>query len=81
MLGVLALFVWERKMWLSALPLAGIAMLGQRSAFISLALCVMVLAIQKKKSFKFITLMGVAGMLLVAALVVIQSTLSIPVRR
>lgn len=79
MLGVLALFVWERKMWLSALPLAGIAMLAQRSGFISLTLCAMVIAIQKKKSIKFITLMGIAGALFVVALVVIQATSSVPV--
>ena len=79
MLGVLALFVWERKLWLSALPLAGIAMLAQRSAFVSLTLCIMVLAYQKKKSAKFIALMGGAGMLLLVALVVIQATTSVPV--
>ncbi len=79
MLGVLAFFVWEKKLWLSALPLAGIAMLAQRSAFVSLTLCVMVLAYQKKKSAKFIALMGGAGMLLLVALVVIQATTSVPV--
>ncbi len=79
MLGVLILFVWERKLWLSAIPLAGVAMLAQRSAFIALTLCVMVLSFQKKKSTKFIALIGLAGMLFVAALVVIQATTSIPV--
>lgn len=79
MLGILALFVWERKLWLSTLPLAGIAMLAQRSAFVSLTLCIMVLAFQKKKSAKFIALMGGAGMLLLVALVVIQATTSVPV--
>lgn len=79
MLGVLALFVWERKLWLSALPLAGIAMLAQRSAFVSLTLCIIMLAFQKKKSAKFIALMAGAGLLLLAALVVIQSTTSVPV--
>lgn len=79
MLGVFALFVWERKLWLSALPLAGIVMLAQRSAFVSLTLCVMMLAFQKKKNIKFIMLMGGAGVLLVGALVVIQVTTSVPV--
>jgi O-antigen ligase len=79
MLGVLAFFVWERKMWMSALPMAGIVMLGQRSAFVSLALCVIVLAFQKKKSVKYIFLMGIVGALLVAALVIIQTTTSVPI--
>lgn len=79
MLGVLALFVWERKIWLSALPLAGIAMLAQRSAFVALTLCVMVLSIQKRKSMKFIALVGMAGAFLVAALMVIQTTSTVPV--
>lgn len=79
MLGVLAFFVWERKMWLSAIPLAGIAMLAQRSAFISLALCIVVLSFQKRKSIKFIALMSVAGALLIVALMVIQTASTIPV--
>ena len=57
-------------MWLSALPMAGIAMLAQRSAFVSIALCILVLSFLKKKSMKFISLVGLAGMLLVATLVV-----------
>ena len=79
MLGVLALFVWERKMWLSALPLAGIAMLAQRSAFVSITLCIVVLSFMKKKSTRFIALVGIAGMLLLVALVLIQTTSSVPV--
>lgn len=79
MLGILALFVWERKVWLSGLPLAGIAMLAQRSAFISIILCIIVLSFQKKKSMKFITLIGVAGILLISVLLVIQKTSSVPV--
>jgi len=79
MLGVFAFFVWERKLWLSALPLAGIVMLAQRSAFVSLTLCVLLLSFMKKKSIKFISLMGVTGALLIAALVVIQVTSSVPV--
>lgn len=79
MMGALAFFVWEKKLWLSALPLAGIVMLAQRSAFISITLCIMVLAFQKKKSLKFIMLTGGASILLIAALVVIQTTSSVPV--
>lgn len=79
MLGVLAFFVWERKIWLSALPLAGIAMLAQRSAFVAISLCIMVLSLQKKKSVKFIALMGVVGALLISTLILIQSTTSVPV--
>lgn len=79
MLGVLALFVWDRKIWLSALPMAGIAMLAQRSAFVALAVCIMVLSFQKKKSIKFISLSALAGALLVGALVIIQATTSVPV--
>ena len=79
MLGVLALFVWEKKLWLSALPLSGIAMLAQRSAFISLALCVFVVAILKKKSLKYIVITGMVGLLLIATLLIIQTTTSVPV--
>lgn len=79
MLGALALFVWDQKIWLSALPMAGIAMLAQRSAFVALAVCIMVLSFQKKKSIKFISLSVIAGGLLVGALVVIQATTSVPV--
>ena len=79
MLGVLAFFVWERRMWLSALPLAGIGMLAQRSAYISITLCILVLAVQKKKGMKFIALVGGAGLLLIAALMLIQTTSSVPV--
>lgn len=79
MLGALALFVWERRLWLSALPLAGIAMLGQRSAFIALTLSLMVLAFQKKRSLKFVALVGMAGVLLVGTLFAIQLTSDVPV--
>jgi len=79
MLGILAFFVWERRIWLSALPLAGIAMLAQRSAFISLTLCVFVISLQKKKVTKFMSMLAVTGLLLVVALFVIQSTMSIPI--
>ena len=77
MMGVLALFVWERKLWLSALPLAGIAMLAQRSAYVSITICIMVLAFLKKKSAKFIVLVSLIGLLMVAALVVIQAMSSV----
>ncbi len=79
MLGIFALFVWERKLWLSVIPLAGIAMLGQRSAFLSLALGVMVLAIRKKNTMKYLALSGTVGVLLVVALIVIQAATSVPV--
>jgi len=79
MLGMLALLVWEKKLWLSAIPLSGIAMLAQRSAFISIALCIMVIALQKKKSIKFIALMGMAGIAFIIALMVIKTTSSVPV--
>ena len=79
MLGVFAFFVWERKLWLSALPLAGIAMLAMRSAFVSLGLCIIVLSFLKKKSIKYIAMMALVGVFLVATLVIIQSTSSVPV--
>ena len=79
MLGILAFFVWERKMWLSALPLAGVAMLAQRSAFISVTLSIIALSFLKKKRMKYIALIGVAGTLLVMALFLIQAKSTVPV--
>jgi len=79
MLGVLAFFVWENKIWLSSLPLAGIAMLAQRSAFISLALCIIFLTLKKKNNVKFISMLGASGLLLIATLFIIQTTMNIPV--
>lgn len=79
MLGALAFFVWEKKMWLTAMPLAGIAMLAQRSAFISMAFCVLVISVMKKKSIKFIAIGTITGLLLMAVLYVIQETTNVPV--
>jgi len=79
MLGVFAFFVWERRLYLSALPLAGIAMLAQRSAFVALALVVALLAFKKKKGLKFLSLVAIAGMLFVGTLLLIQATSSVPV--
>ena len=79
MLGALAFFVWERKLWLSALPLAGIAMLAQRSAYISIILSIVVLSFQKKRVMKFFKVTSLAGVLLVVALMVLQVLTSVPV--
>ncbi len=79
MLAVLAFVVWEKKVWLSVLPLAGIAMLAQRSAFLALAICVFVIAIMKRMSVKFFGLLAVIGVGMIAVLFVIQLFFSVPV--
>lgn len=79
MMGVFAFWVWGRAIALSALPLAGIAMLAQRSGYLAIGICLVMLSIQKKQSVKFFALLAAVGAALIVALFVIQASTSVPV--
>jgi O-antigen ligase len=79
MLGVLGIFTWEKKLALVVLPLAGMAMLAQRSAFIAIILSGFLIGVLKRRIGKTIGIFFVIGVLLVAALTIVQITTSIPV--
>lgn len=71
--GVIALFAWEYKKYLSFLPLAGIMMLAHRSAYIAIVLGLLALSFVKGKKIKTLMLMGMAGALVIGMLAVLQS--------
>lgn len=72
-LGVLAFFCWERRRILAFLPLTGIFLLAHRSAFISIALALMLQAFLRGKKTKDLAMISLAGVLVIGLMVIISS--------
>jgi O-antigen ligase len=71
--GCIALFCWEYKKYLTFLPLSGIMMLAHRSAYIAIALALIVVSLLKGKKANTLIMMVVAGSLVIGMLAVLQS--------
>lgn len=77
-MGAFAFLVWEKRVWLSALPMAGIVMLTHRSAYIAVTTAIMMIFSLRKKKMKSILVIGLSGAVALAVLIVIQNTTNIP---
>lgn len=78
-LGTLAFFSWQRKTWLSAIPLAGIAMLTHRSAYIAITMAIVSVSFLRKKKAKTLVIMGFAGVVAIIILIGIEKTTDMPI--
>lgn len=78
-MGVLALFSWSYKKYLSFLPVAGIMMLAHRSGYIAFALSYIILSFLKGEKLKSVVMLILAGILTLAMMLAIESFTSVNV--
>lgn len=71
-IGLLAIYVWDRRIWLMALPAAGIVMIAHRSAFIAIFIALLAAAVLKGKKIKVIGMMVLGGGLAITLLFAVQ---------
>ena len=70
--GLIAIYVWERRLWLMALPAAGIVMIAHRSAFIAIIVAIVAAAVLKGKKIKAIGAIILGGVMAGSLLFAVQ---------
>ena len=61
-IGLIAIYLWGKRLWFMALPAAGLVMLAHRSAFIAIVVALVAAAILKGEKIKVIGTMILGGM-------------------
>ncbi|MDO8846600.1 O-antigen ligase [Methylicorpusculum sp.] len=72
-LGTIALFCWEKKLYLAFIPLSGIFMLAHRSAFIGIAASLIAQGLLRGKKTKTLLIFGITGCLVIIMLLALNT--------